>query len=165
MDSAAVEDAGGACATLLAEQRRVEDGFRRLDAARGARARKAAADDLLDAVELVLALEEQLLHPAVRRTFGEGGECARLAAAGRTARQVLRELRASGGEARFATLSSFLARRFDDERAALFPLLSRSALDRGRLAGDMREFKARHEQARAGGLYRRCLAAAGALFP
>lgn len=165
MDGAAIEDGAGACGELLAEQRRVEDGFRRLASARGPLVRKAAKGELLDSVALVLDLEEQLLRPAWRETFGEGRESAGLAAAGRSARAVLGELRAADDEARIAALSDLLSRHFEGERSELFPRLARSGLERGRLAADLREFKARREQARAAGPLRRCLAAAAALLP
>lgn len=159
---------GGACGLLIAEQDRVRALFGRFDAAAGARRRKAAGDAALDAAEVLLALEEQLLCPAVRDVLGARRGTAGILEGARAARPLIRELRASPAgeayEARLARLREHLLRRFDGERAGLFPGLAGSALDLDRLGGEMIEFKTALERARPGGASRRLRAAFAALL-
>lgn len=160
---------GGACGVLLGEHRRFEDLVLRFKRTAGRRRRKAAGDECLEAVEAVLALEEQLFCPAVSRALGARIGTAQVLSAGRAARGRIAEVRAmpAGEEydARFLALADGVARHFAGERAGLIPLAVRSDLDAERLGGAMVEFRERFARARAGGLGRRCLRAVSALLP
>lgn len=169
MENGSTGREGGACGVLLAEHRRFEDQVLRFKRTVGRRRRKAAGEDCLEAVEAVLALEEQLFCPAVRRVLGARIGTAQVLSAGRAARGRIAELRAmpAGEEfdARFLALADGLAHQFAGERAGIIPLAARSDLDAERLGGTMAEFRERFARARAGGLGRRCLRAVSALLP
>jgi hypothetical protein len=168
METVSAGEEGGACGVLISEHRRIEDHVRRFREAEGARRRKAEGDECLGAVELVLALEEQLFFPAARRILGERRAETRVQAAGRAARLRIAELRGlPAGEAydaRFIELAEGLSRHFAEERAAILPRAIGSSLDAERLGGEMTEFRARFLRARSGGLGRRCLRTVAALF-
>lgn len=159
----------GACGFLEEEQRRVEEAFRRHERAESARRRKAAADECLEAAELVLALEEQLFCPAVRRALGARQGTAPLMSDAQAAGRLIARLKElPAGElfdAGFARLKSGLDRRFAVERSGLFSRAAGSTLDLERLGGEMSEFKARFVAMRAGGFARRCRKALSALLP
>lgn len=159
----------GACGVLLGEHRRFEDRVLRFKRTGGRRRRKAAGDECLAAVEVVLALEEQLFYPAVRRVVGSRLGPARVPSDGRPARGRIAEVRGmpAGEEydARFLALADGVARHFAGERVGIIPLAAGCDLDAERLASAMVEFRERCARARAGGLARRCLRAVSAFLP
>jgi hypothetical protein len=169
MDSVSTEARGGACGFLSAEQRQVEEAFRRHEKAEGARLRQAAVEECLEAAELVLALEEQLFCPAVRRALGARRGTAPLMADAEAARRMIARLKElPAGErfdAEFSRLKGGLIRRFSGEREVLFPQAEGSTLDLERLEDEMSEYKARFLAARREGLVRRCRKALSALLP
>lgn len=159
----------GACGVLLKEHRRFEDQVLRFKRSEGRRRRKAAGDECLAAAEAVLAVEEQLFCPAVRRALGSRLGTAQILSAGRAARGRIAEAFAipAGEEydARFLELADGLARHFAAERSGIIPAAAGAALDDERLGAAMIEFRERFARARAGGLGRRCLRAVSALLP
>lgn len=152
MQSMLTKEVGGACDILIKEQQRIKDYFRRYEEAESDRQKKTIGDECLRAIDVVIALEEELFYPAVRRSIGERQRVVQALAANQVAKLLIKELKTlPGGEqynARFALLKENLTQHFESEDAEIFPRVDRSSMDLDRLGGEMLQFKARlvHDQ-------------------
>lgn len=147
MQTTLSNEAVGACDILIEEQQRIKNLFRKFEDAESDRQKKAAGDECVRAIEVVLALEEELFYPSVRRTLGERQRVVQALAAHQVAKLLIKEVKSlSAGEqynARFALLKDNLTQHFESEYAELFPRVERSSMDVAQLGRDMILFKDR----------------------
>lgn len=154
MKSMLTKETVGACDVLNEEQRRIKDYFHEFEDTDSDRRKKAVGDKCLRAVEIAIALEEELFYPAVRRSLGERQRVVQALAANQVAKLLIKELKAlPAGEqynARFELLKENLAQHFESVGADMFPRVGRSSMDLDRLGQDMIELKERLARAEFG---------------
>lgn len=142
----------GACGVLIEEQQRIKKHFRRFEEAESDRQKKTIGDECVRAIEVVIALEEELFYPSVRRTLGERQRVVQALAANQVAKLLIKELKSlSAGEqynARFTLLKDNLTQHFESMDAEILPRVDRSSMDVEQLGRDMLQFKGRLAQDR-----------------
>lgn len=154
MKNILTKESGGACDILNEEQRCIMDYFREFDDAESPRRKKAVGDESLRAIESVIALEEELFYPAVRRSLGERRQVVQALAANQVAKLLIKELKGlpAGAHynARFELLKENLAQHFENMSAEMFPRVDRSSMDLERLGQEMVQLKDRLARSRFG---------------
>lgn len=140
-------EAVGACGVLIEEQQRIKKYFHKFEETESDRQKKAVGDECVRAIEVVIALEEELFYPSVRRTLGERQRVVQALAANQVAKLLIKELKSlSAGEqynARFTLLKDNLTQHFESMDAEILPRVDKSSMDVDQLGRDMLQFKGR----------------------
>lgn len=141
------ENAVGACDSLIEEQQGIKSLFRKFDEAEGDKQKKSIGDACLRAIEMMIALEEEVLYPSVRRTLGERQRVVQALASNQVSKLLVKELKAmTAGEqynARFTYLKDNVVQHFETVSAEIFPKVEESSIDAAQLGKDILVFKGR----------------------
>jgi len=161
-------EAAGACGVLIEEQQRIKKYFRKFEESASDRQRKSVGDECVRAIEVVIALEEELFYPSVRRSLGERQRVVQALAANQVAKLLIKELKSlSAGEqynARFTLLKDNLTQHFESMDAEILPRVDRSSMDVDQLGRDMLQFKDRLVKAHPLGMSPQKLAAVASVI-
>lgn len=141
------EGAVGACDSLIEEQQGIKSLFRKFDEAETDNQKKSIGDACLRAIEVTIALEEEVLYPSVRRTLGERQRVVQALASNQVSKLLLKELKAiPAGEqynARFTLLKDNVAQHFETVSSEIFPKIDESSIDAAQFTKDLLVFKGR----------------------
>lgn len=140
-------ESAGACGVLIEEQQSIKSLFRKFDEAEGDSQKKSIGDACLRAIEVTIALEEEVLYPSVRRTLGERQRVVQALASNQVSKLLVKELKAMpAGEqynARFTLLKDNVAQHFDTVGAEIFPKVDESSIDAEQFGKELLTFKGR----------------------
>lgn len=140
-------ESAGACGMLIEEQQSIKSQFRKFDEAEIDAQKKSIGDACVRALEVTIALEEEVLYPSVRRTLGERQRVVQALASNQVSKLLMKELKAMpAGEqynARFTLLKDNVVQHFETVSAEIFPKLDESSIDAEQFGKELLVFKGR----------------------
>lgn len=140
-------EGAGACGVLIDEQQSIKSLFRKFDEAESDGQKKSIGDSCLRAIEMTIALEEEVLYPSVRRTLGERQRVVQALASNQVSKLLIKELKTMpAGEnynARFTLLKDNIVQHFETVDAEIFPKLEDSSIDPEQFDRELVAFKGR----------------------
>ncbi len=159
-------EAAGATTVLIDEQQGIKEYFRKIEEVETDRQKKAVGDQCLRALEVLIAMEEEIFYPSVRRTLGERQRVVQGLASNQVTKLLMKELKSlPAGEVyntRFDLLKDNIVHHFETIGAEMFPRVDQSAIDGEKLGQDLISFKSRYSSMLPGSYNSRRFAALAA---